>query len=129
MDKYLKISDFLEYIIENKDIFIGEQLHKVKNKEEEEAILMNFLKTFMLNVQDVVDYDLSLKLLIENKLHRMLIDELFEQTDASLKSNEPEIDLSRITDFVSARHKVIPDGLQDLFRKFARVRLLVQLIN
>lgn len=129
VEKYLKISDFLEYICENKDVFIGEMLHKVKNKEEEESILMDFLKTFMLNVQDVIDFDRSLKLLIENKLHKMLVDELFEQTDASVKSNEPEIDLARSTEFVSARHKVIPDGLRELFRKFARVRLLVQLIN
>ena len=58
-----------------------------------------------------MDYDKSIKILIENNIYRMLIDELFEQTDASLKSNEEEIDLSRNTEFKSARHKKIPKDL------------------
>lgn len=39
---------------------------------------MDFLKNFMLNVQDALDFDRALKLLIENGKHRSLIDELFE---------------------------------------------------
>lgn len=35
VEKYLKISDFLEYILENKEIFLEEQFKNVKKKEEE----------------------------------------------------------------------------------------------
>ena len=108
VEKYLKISDFIEYIMDNRDIFIGELFKKVKNKEEEDFIFLTILENFMLNVQDVMDFDRSLKILIDNNIYRMLIDELFEQTDASLKSNEAEIDLARVTDFQSARYKKIP---------------------
>jgi len=90
---------------------------------------MDFLKNFMLNVQDALDFDRALKLLIENGKHRSLIDELFEQTDASLKSHEAEADQARDASFKSARFKVVDAGLTGIFRKYARVRLLVQLIN
>ena len=125
----MKISDFIEYIMDQRDIFIGELFKKVKNKEEEDFIFLTFLENFMLNVQDVMDFDKSISILIENNIYRMLIDELFEQTDASLKSNEEEIDLARATEFKSARYKKIPQDLEGIFRKFARTRILVQLIN
>lgn len=64
--------------MDNRDIFIGELFKKVKNKEEEDFIFLTFLENFMLNVQDVMDFDRSLKILIDNNIYRMLIDELFE---------------------------------------------------
>ena len=68
VEKYLKISDFIEYIMDNRDIFIGELFKKVKNKEEEDFIFLTFLENFMLNVQDVMDFDRSLKILIDNNI-------------------------------------------------------------
>ena len=65
----MKISDFIEYIMDQRDIFIGELFKKVKNKEEEDFIFLTFLENFMLNVQDVMDFDKSISILIENNIY------------------------------------------------------------
>ena len=74
----MKISDFLEYILENKEIFLETQFKNVKSKDEEMIILNDYLKNFLMKAQDCVDFDKTVKHLIENNLHSMLIDELFE---------------------------------------------------
>ena len=54
--------------MDQRDIFIGELFKKVKNKEEEDFIFLTFLENFMLNVQDVMDFDKSISILIENNI-------------------------------------------------------------
>ena len=48
VEKYLKISDFIEYILEKKEIFLEEQLRNVKNQDDEEKILNEFIIIFLL---------------------------------------------------------------------------------
>jgi len=49
VEKFLKISDFIVYILENEDIFLEENFKDVKTKEEEMNLLTSFLLKFMLN--------------------------------------------------------------------------------
>ena len=74
----MKISDFLEYILDNKEIFLECQFKNVKSKNEEMGILNDFLKNFLMKAQDCIDFDKPVKYLIEKNMHPMLIDELFE---------------------------------------------------
>ena len=74
----MKISDFLEYILYNKEIFLECQFKNVKSKNEEMGILNDFLKNFLMKAQDCIDFDKTVKYLIEKNMHPMLIDELFE---------------------------------------------------
>ena len=48
VEKYCKISDFLIYILDNRDYFLGDQLENIQNKKDELEVLSNFLKNFML---------------------------------------------------------------------------------
>ena len=52
------------------------------------VILNDFLKNFLMKIQDCIDFDKTVKHLIESNLHPMLIDELFEQTDDSFKISD-----------------------------------------
>lgn len=81
----MKISDFLIYILDNRDYFLGEQLENIQNKKDELEVLSNFMKHFMLEIQDSIDYDKSIEVLIDNQVVQFLIDELFEETDESIK--------------------------------------------
>lgn len=60
----------------------------VKSQNEEMDILNDFLKNFLMKTQDCIDFDKTVKHLIENKLHSMLIDELFEQSDDYFKISD-----------------------------------------
>lgn len=42
------------------------------------GILNDFLKNFLMKAQDSIDFDKTVKYLIEKNMHPMLIDELFE---------------------------------------------------
>ena len=42
------------------------------------GILNDFLKNFLMKAQDCIDFDKTVKYLIEKNMHPMLIDELFE---------------------------------------------------
>ena len=57
IEKYLKISDFLKHILNNPDIFLDQKYEGVQTKEEERRILLEFLKLFLLTVQDSIDYE------------------------------------------------------------------------
>lgn len=65
IEKYLKISDFLKHILNNPDIFLDQKYEGVQTKEEERRILLDFLKSFLLTVQDSIDYELTIKVSIE----------------------------------------------------------------
>lgn len=83
-----------------------------------------------MKTQDCCDFDKTVKLLIELKKHTMLVDELFEQTDESFKHEDRnEIVTKKSEKFVSARQQKIPQEMENLFRKNARVKFLTQLIN
>lgn len=62
----MKISDFLVYILDNRDYFLGERLEGVQNKRDELEVLSDFMKHFMLEIQDSIDYDKSIEVLIDN---------------------------------------------------------------
>ena len=62
----MKISDFLVYILDNRDYFLGERLEDVQNKKDELEVLSDFMKHFMLEIQDSIDYDKSIEVLIDN---------------------------------------------------------------
>lgn len=62
----MKISDFLVYILDNRDYFLGERLEGVQNKKDELEVLSDFMKHFMLEIQDSIDYDKSIEVLIDN---------------------------------------------------------------
>lgn len=134
VEKYLKISDFIEYILDKKEIFLEEQLRNVKNQDDEEQILNKYLIVFLIKTQDCCDFDKTVKFLIEQNKHTMLIDELFEQTDESFKNEDrnklvtPEKS-QKASKVVSAREVKIPPQMENLFRKNARVKFLTQLIN
>ena len=57
VEKYLKISDFLKHILNNPDIFLDQKFEGIQTKEEERKILLDFLKSFLLTVQDSIDYE------------------------------------------------------------------------
>ena len=90
VEKYLQISDFIEYILDNRDLFIESQLVHVQNIEGEMKIFTDFLKRFLLNVQGSINFDKTVKVLIDNKVQQMVIDELFEQTDEAMKTSEQD---------------------------------------
>ena len=50
VEKYLQISDFLEYILDNPDIFLEEKFENIATKAEERLVLLDFLKGFLLKV-------------------------------------------------------------------------------
>ena len=62
----MKISDFLVYILDNRDYFLGERLEGVQNKKDELEVLSDLMKHFMLEIQDSIDYDKSIEVLIDN---------------------------------------------------------------
>jgi len=76
----------LKHILNNPDIFLDQKFEGVQTKEEERRILLDFLKSFLLTVQDSIDYESTIKVCIEQNIQSMLIDELFEQTDESITS-------------------------------------------
>lgn len=64
-----------------------------------------------MKTQDSIDFDKTVKNLIENDLHQMLIDELFEQTDDAFKiggRSQSTVIKSTIDKSKSARFSEIP---------------------
>ena len=49
-EKYMKISDFLIYILKNKEQFLGEDLHNGLSTKEEKELLSQYIKKFMLQI-------------------------------------------------------------------------------
>ena len=78
VEKYLQISDFIHYIIDNMDVFISNNLSSVKLKDEQRKIQFQYLLNFVLNVQDVCNWDKGVQLIIQVKFHKEVINELFE---------------------------------------------------
>jgi hypothetical protein len=66
IEKYLQISDFVGYILDNKDLFLEEELMNIKTKEEEKKVVMTMIIKFLLETQNSIDYDKTVRLLIEN---------------------------------------------------------------
>lgn len=64
----MQASDFLGYILDNKDLFLEEQLKHVQSKEEEQKVVMAMLVQFMLELQNCLDTDKAIRILIENSV-------------------------------------------------------------
>ena len=64
------------------------------------------------------------RLLLENRMHQMMIDEIFDQTDASLLSTESD---DEITSLEMPKSKSNKD--YEIFGRKARLNLLAALIN
>jgi hypothetical protein len=78
VQKYLKVSDFIEHILDNQEIFLGEDLEGIQNRNDQRKIQMRYIKDFLLQVQDVINFDKTVGMMIRNKVHDLIIDELFE---------------------------------------------------
>ena len=78
VEKFLKISDFVTYIIDKMDIFLETKLEGVQTTDETEQVASEYLNHFLLNIQDSIDFDKTVSALIENRVHQMILDELFE---------------------------------------------------
>ena len=92
MEKYLQISDFIAHILDNTDDFLQDQLRNIRKREEEDTIIRKFLLTFLLAIQDSINYDNTVMVLIDNNVHELIIDELFDQTDDAIKQGEDSDD-------------------------------------
>jgi hypothetical protein len=80
VEKYLKIDDFIEHIIRSKDGFVPEE-SIVQSIEEQMRVKGAYILKFMLQIQDVINFDKTVKMMISYNIHAMLIENLFEQTD------------------------------------------------
>jgi len=78
VEKYLKIDDFLEYIILTQDAFLSEELKNVQSVEEQKSVQATYIINFLLQIQDVVNFDKTVEMMINYKIHNMLLEELFE---------------------------------------------------
>jgi len=81
-----------------------------------------------MKAQDCIDFDKTVKLFIEKNMHPMIIDELFEQTDDSFKISDRSAPITvknNLEKFKSARYIEIPPEQVNLFRKNARLKLLI----
>lgn len=100
-------------------------LEGVKSSEETLLVLQEYLNHFLMHVQDVIDFDRTIRILIENRLHVVLIDELFNQTDDSVKDTSDVGDPPDKSG--SARDK---DNEEiEFYKKFPRRLMLTELIN
>lgn len=88
IEKYLQVADFVECITQCPELFVPMGSDLGNNKE----VLHKFLIEFMVKLQNSLNYEKISKTLILNDLHSVIIDELFNQTDRSIKRNEPEYD-------------------------------------
>jgi hypothetical protein len=49
-----------------------------------------YIINFLLQIQDVVNFDKTVEMMINYKIHNMLLEELFEQTDQAMKRASKE---------------------------------------
>ena len=85
LEKYLQISDFILNMLESTDDFLEDQLQNLNRKEDEQKIISGFLIQFLLAIQETINFDQTVMALIDNNVHSLLIDELFEQTNDAMK--------------------------------------------
>ena len=68
IEKYLKISDFVKYILDNKDQLLSGQMKGKKTDLEVNKVIIEYLNIFLTNVQSVIDFDLTAKTMLEYNL-------------------------------------------------------------
>lgn len=84
VEKYLKISDFISYIFQNKYHFIPKKEDQKEieggdhEEQDEKDPFGDFILNFLMKTQDCIDYDSTMKFIIEQESHTILTDELFE---------------------------------------------------
>jgi hypothetical protein len=100
-------------------------LEGVKSVDEQELVMSEYLNHFLMHVQDTIDFDRSIRILIDNRLHVVLIDELFNQTDDSIKDTADVGDAPDKS--VSSRLKNADEI--EFYKKYPRRLMLTELIN
>ena len=78
VEKYIQISDFVDYILDNRELFLAQKLQDIKDLEGAKKVLTDYLIHFLLEIQDVINFDKTVALIIKNKVHFEVINELFE---------------------------------------------------
>lgn len=81
---------------------------------------MTYIKDFLLEVQDSINFDKTVNMMIKNKVHDSLIDHLFEQTDQAMKN------MIKTTENIYAEAKTKD---KSYFGRRARINLLINLVN
>jgi hypothetical protein len=56
---------------------LEEHLEGVKSEEEEKLVVQTYLNDFLMSTQDAIDFDRTIRILIDQRLHVTIIDELF----------------------------------------------------
>lgn len=81
IEKYLKISDFIKFILDTKDVLMASQMKGKKTDSEVSKVIIDYLNEFLTAVQVVIDFDLTAKVLLDYELAGYFLNELFDQTD------------------------------------------------
>jgi len=50
VEKYLQISDMLNHILDNVDMYLEQKLQNIKSKSEEKTILNQYIRKFLLSI-------------------------------------------------------------------------------
>lgn len=66
-EKFIVLSDFVQYIFDHPEVFVGNQWPK-------KDALKNYVIQFLLNMQDSINFDETVEVLIKNELHNALMD-------------------------------------------------------
>ena len=81
---------------------------------------------FLLNIQDQINFDLTVKCLIDNELHEKMMDELFDQRDRETK----ELNNGKVNPKDEEQcHRDCVTSSPELFTFDIRCQILVALIN
>ena len=102
-EKYLKLSDFVEYIIRDKTMLMKKiYLEKSKSKKDND-LLGDFMMKFLINCQDVIDIDQCVRHIIYTGHSEILIDNLNKYSKE--KTNIKESELSKETKIAQLERK------------------------
>lgn len=100
-------------------MYIEDRLQNVNTRLEEKRVLNEFLLNFLLAEQEVINYDQTVDILIQNELIHMVLEELFNQTDAAIKQSIQDEEAS---DADGKKRK-------EIFSRQNRINLLVAIFN
>ena len=93
-EKYLKLSDFVEFIIRSKSLLMKQiYLEKSKLKKDNE-LLGDFMMKFLINCQDVIDIDQCVRHMIYMGHSDILIDNLNKYSKEKSNIKESKIAVS-----------------------------------
>jgi hypothetical protein len=73
-EKYLKVSDFVAYILDNRDLFIAEKLTNLKSQDDEFGVFGDYFHNFMINIQDSIDFELTMQIIVKAEIESVILD-------------------------------------------------------